>query len=248
MPQSAPDEPLLAPVVDRAGRPTGAVAVGDVFALCSAELESLARLILENLPEAPARPAARVSTGELRPLRLPLQIQFLGMDRSEALEAAVRSRAARLERLAPDISACRVALELAQKHSRQGRPVSVRIDLTLPGRELVVDRVADEDAYVALRDAFDDMRRRLDEAVRQQRGELKTHPERLDGVIDRLDAEGGFGFIRTAQGGEYYFGRASLANGDFERVAPGMAVRFIVEAAAEGLQAHRVSLVRTRTR
>ena len=168
------------------------------------------------------------------------QIRFLGMDRSEALEAAIRGRIARLERHAAGIVGCRVAVELDHRHPRQGRAVRVRVDLTLPGRELVVDRVADEDAYVALRDAFDDMGRRLEEVMRQRRGEVKHHAPEQHGVVARLDPEGGYGFIRTAAGEDYYFGPTNLAGLRFEQLEVGDRVRFIVEAASDGLQANRV--------
>jgi ribosomal subunit interface protein len=102
-------------------------------------------------------------------MKLPLNIQFLGMERSNALETSAREHAHKLELFAPDIMACRVAIELEQKHKQQGRPYSVRIDLTLPGHELAVNRVQNEDVYVALRDAFDNMRRQLEDVVRKRR-------------------------------------------------------------------------------
>jgi ribosomal subunit interface protein len=173
-------------------------------------------------------------------VRIEPQIRFIGIDRSDALETAIRGRIARLERHAAVIVGCRVAIELDHKHPRQGRAVRVRVDLTLPGRELVVDRVADEDAYVAMRDAFDDMGRRLEEAMRQRRGEVKHHAPEQHGVVDRLDREAGFGFIRSVEGEEYYFGRSNLAGLRFEQMDIGDRVRFIVEAASDGLQAHRV--------
>jgi hypothetical protein len=51
----------------------------------------------------------------------------------------------------------------------------VRVHVTLPGHELTVDRVQHEDAYVALRDAFDGMRRRIEDQVRVTRGDVKQH-------------------------------------------------------------------------
>ena len=106
-------------------------------------------------------------------MKLPVRITFHGLDPSDAVEAAVLDRAAQLERLCAGILRCRVVIDVLQKHRRQGRPFGVRIDLAIPGRELVVDRVAHEDVYVALRDAFDGMRRQLDDAVRQQRGQVR---------------------------------------------------------------------------
>lgn len=102
-------------------------------------------------------------------MRQHLQITFHGMERSEALEQTVRRKCEQLERLASDIVACRVVIDLAHKHQRQGRPFGVRIDLTLPGRELTANRVDHEDVYVGVREAFDDMRRQLDGVVTQRR-------------------------------------------------------------------------------
>jgi ribosomal subunit interface protein len=175
-------------------------------------------------------------------MKQPLEITFHGMDRSDALEDAVRKKVAHLERFADDIMACRVVVDLLQKHQQQGRPFGVRIDLTVPGRELVVNRVAKEDVYVALRDAFDDMKRQLEDAVRQRRGDQKKHPRELHGEVVRMNADEGFGFIRTPDGEEYYFGRDNVAGGRFEQLQVGTAVQFIAQVAAEGRQAKRVSL------
>jgi ribosomal subunit interface protein len=175
-------------------------------------------------------------------MRLPLQIIFRGMSRSEAVDAAAREKAQRLERFSTDIMSCRVVVEAVQKHSQQGRPYTVRIDLTLPGHELVVNREQNEDVYVALRDAFDEMKRQVEQAVQRRRGQEKQHPRELHGEVVRLNDEGGFGFIRTPDGQEYYFGRDNLKDVRFERLSTGAAVQFIAEVAAQGLQAKRVSL------
>lgn len=175
-------------------------------------------------------------------MKIPVHIQFHGMDPSEALERHAHEHVLKLESLASDIMSCRVGIDLAQKHKQQGRPYSVRIDLTLPGHELVVNRVHHEDVYVALRDAFDGMKRQLEDLVRQRRGQEKLHPVPLHGEVVRLDDEGGFGFIRTAAGDEYYFSRDNLASTPFEHMQTGNTVQFIPDRGGEGLQARRVSL------
>jgi len=108
-------------------------------------------------------------------MKLPVHIQFHGMEHSDALARSAREHAYKLESLASDIMTCRVSIDLAQKHKSQGRPVSVRIDLTLPGVELVVSRVQHEDAYMALREAFDNMRRQLEDVMHKRRGQVKQH-------------------------------------------------------------------------
>ncbi len=102
-------------------------------------------------------------------MKTPLRIQFQGVDRSEALEAAVRDYAQKLELFAPDIMACRVDID------QQGRAFGARIALTLPGQELAVNRVQNEDVYIAVRDAFDSMRRQVEDAVQRRRGQVKQH-------------------------------------------------------------------------
>jgi len=108
-------------------------------------------------------------------MKLPVQIKFHGMEHSTALATSANEHAQKLESFAPDIMACRVSIDLEQKHKHQGRPFNVRIDLTLPGHELVVNRVQHEDVYVALREAFDNMKRQLEDVVRIRRGQVKQH-------------------------------------------------------------------------
>lgn len=175
-------------------------------------------------------------------MKQPLQIVFHGMERSDAVEDAVRRKCEHLDRFASDLMACRVVVDLEQQHKHQGRPFGVRVGVTMPGRELVVNRVENEDVYIALRDAFDDMKRQLEDLVRQRRGDQKQHPRELHGKVVRLNDAEGFGFIRTPDGEEYYFGRDNLASGRFEELDEGTAVQFIAEPAGEGWQAKRVSL------
>lgn len=173
-----------------------------------------------------------------------LNIQFHGMEASEAVETKAREFVAKLDAMAPDLMACRVNIDLEQKHKTQGRPYGVRIDLTLPGHELVVNKVQDEDVYVALRDAFDNMKRQLDEVVRKRRGQEKQHAAELRGEVVRLDDPAGTGFIRTADGDEYYFSRDNLIGTPYENLQAGNTVEFIPEVGSQGRQAKRVSLRR----
>jgi ribosomal subunit interface protein len=175
-------------------------------------------------------------------MKQPLQVSFLGMDPSPALESAAREKAAKLDQFCPDIMSCRVAIELKHKHRHQGRHFAVRIDLTVPGRELAVDRVEHEDVYVALREAFDDMRRQVEDEVRLVRGKQKTHPQPMHGRLVRLNAGERFGFIETAEGDDYYFAPENLEGALFEHLQEGTEVQFIPEVAGEGRQAKRVSV------
>jgi ribosomal subunit interface protein len=175
-------------------------------------------------------------------LQVPLQITIRDVPRSEALEAHIRQKAAKLEEFYARITSCRVTVEELRKHHHQGRQFRVRIDVRVPGhRELVVDRDHDEDVYVALRDAFDAMARQLEDVTREQRGDTKVHELPQHGRVTRLFTDRGYGFIETGDGRELYFSRENVAHPGFDDLAAGTEVQFIEELAGEGRQAKRVS-------
>lgn len=105
----------------------------------------------------------------------PLQVTLKDMPQSEAVESRIREKANKLSRFFDRIISCRVVVESPQRHQHQGKLYSVRIDLMVPGAELVANRAQDEDVYVAVRDAFEAITRQLEDYARRQRGEVKTH-------------------------------------------------------------------------
>ncbi len=114
----------------------------------------------------------------------PLQITFHGIDHSEAVEQRIREKVSKLEQLDDRITSCRVVIEMHHKNSsnlhHKGEPFHIRIDLVLPGAELVVKRDPkeshiNEDIFVCLRDAFQSMERQLKELLARQRGDVKAH-------------------------------------------------------------------------
>lgn len=100
-------------------------------------------------------------------MKVPVQIAFRGFEGTAALEADVRERVERLERYSQDVVACRVEIERLDRHAQQGQPYVVRLAVTLPGHELVVNQQPDENLQVALRDAFDAMRRQVEDRMRR---------------------------------------------------------------------------------
>ena len=108
-------------------------------------------------------------------MQIPLQISLHGIEHSDALYNAIREKAEKLERYYERIMSCRVVLELAARHQRKGTQYTARIDLKVPGGEIAVTHAHDEDLQVALRDAFDAARRRLEDYARTQRGDVKRH-------------------------------------------------------------------------
>ena len=174
-------------------------------------------------------------------MKLQLQITTRDVPHSEALEGHIRQKAEKLETFYPHIMGCRVVVEVPHKHKHQGRVFNVRLDITVPGKELVVNREPHEDVYVALRDAFAAAKRQLEDYGRRQRGDIKAHAPVLRGRVARLVEDEGYGFIETPDGQELYFHRENLASNNFDQLAAGSEVQFLEDIASEGLQAKRVS-------
>jgi len=176
-------------------------------------------------------------------MKLALQVTFRDMPRSDAVEAEIRRRAAKLEDFCDRIMSCRVTVETPAAHKHQGKLFAVHVDVKVPGEEIASTRRQEhEDVYVAIRDAFDAVRRRLEDYVRRSRGETKRHEPLLHGRVVRL-FDDGHGFIEDGEGNEYYFDEAGVVRpGD--RLVVGTAVEFLGETAAQGLQAKRVTAAR----
>jgi ribosomal subunit interface protein len=175
-------------------------------------------------------------------MQLPIQITFHNVSRSDALEAHIRQKAEKLEEFHSRIISCRVTVEELGKHHHQGRQFRVRIDLRVPGKEIVANRDHSEDVYIALRDAFDAVKRQLEEVAREMRGDVKAHAVSQHGKVVRLFPDEGYGFIETADARELYFSRDNVVHPTFDELTAGSEVQFIEEMAAEGPQAKRVSV------
>ena len=124
---------------------------------------------------------------------LPLTIYFRNVPHSDAIESDLGEKAAKLETLCDRITSARVVVETPHRRHRQGKLFHVRIELGVPGRRIVVSREpaahhAHEDAYVAIRDAFDDAKRQLQDYTRELRGDVKTHQPVVEGRVAREGA------------------------------------------------------------
>lgn len=172
-------------------------------------------------------------------MQRPLQITTRDIPESAAVDAHIREKVDKLGQFYPHIIGCHVVVEMPHKHSHQGKLFNVRLEIKVPGSEIVVNRELDEDIYVVLRDAFDAAKRALDDYGRKQRGDVKFHEPVTHGTVAKLFDEG-YGFIETAEG-ELYFSRDNVVSHGFGKLEVGDEVHFIVEPAGEGLQAKRVS-------
>jgi ribosomal subunit interface protein len=181
-------------------------------------------------------------------MQQPLQIVWRGMETSPALEANIRERVKKLETFCDHIVGCRVVVEQLHRHKRRGNLFNVRVNVTVPGTELVADHVhrknhAHEDAFVAARDAFDAMRRQLEDFVRRERGDVKNHEVPPHGRVAELFPHMDYGTLETPDGRLIYFHRNSVVNGEFDKLEIDSQVRFVEEMGDQGPQASTVAIV-----
>ncbi len=104
------------------------------------------------------------------------EVAFKNMERSDAVESRILSKSEKLGRLEQRITRCRVVVEAPHQHQTHGKLYDVRIDIHVPGSEILVSREAAKqdpahtDVYVAIRDAFHAAERRLAEHRERQIG------------------------------------------------------------------------------
>jgi ribosome-associated translation inhibitor RaiA len=104
-------------------------------------------------------------------MQQPLQVTFHNVPHSDALEAEIRTRVARLETLSGRMIGCRVVVDSPHRGQTKGKTYEIRIEMQVPGHEIVVTREPVGDFRMALNEAFDVARRRL-----------KDHQEKLRGT------------------------------------------------------------------
>lgn len=176
-------------------------------------------------------------------MEIPLQITCRDFKLTDAIESEISKRAEKLNKFYDRITRCKVVVELPHHHSHQGILYNVQILMTVPGAELVIKRNPHEDIYVAIRDSFNAARRKLEDYVRRQRGDIKQHEEPPHGHISALFPEKGYGFITTADNQEIYFHKNSILNSEFTRLQVGNKVRYAEEEGEKGPQASSVTVV-----
>jgi cold shock CspA family protein len=145
----------------------------------------------------------------------------------------------------------------------------VRIDLGLPSGELVVKHTPSlhaslqdvevgksrEEAQAvlvhkspqrAIREAFHEMTRRLQDYKRKQEGPVKTGHKMAEGTVKEIFPEEGYGFLETADDRQIYFNEASVLDGHFGQLRVGTRLRFAEESGEKGPQASTVKVIHRR--
>jgi ribosomal subunit interface protein len=162
---------------------------------------------------------------------------------SDAVTAHVEKRAAKLENFHDRIVKCHVVLEAPHRHHKHGKRYHVRIDMIVPGKELVVSKNLEdnnEDLHAAVDAAVGDAERVLSEHSQALAPDTKNRFRPPHGVVAKIFHDRGYGFIQAEDGHEVYFHENSVLDGRFERLTVGAKVRYAEEDGEKGPQASTV--------
>jgi cold shock CspA family protein/ribosome-associated translation inhibitor RaiA len=168
-------------------------------------------------------------------MQVPLEIAFHNVDKSAWVESQIRERVAKLDKIYKRLTACRVRVEASDREGHPDKLVTVRIEMSVPGKTLVVtnaphrpqQRYRDPNNGIAIRDAFAAAERQLKAFKQQIGGEVKAHEEGFRGQITEIFPDADHGFILNNQGSSLYFHRNSMLSDDFDALKPGDPVHYI---------------------
>jgi cold shock CspA family protein len=203
---------------------------------------------------------------EVTTVILPVQVTFRNVAPEEGLKADIEARARKLETYGGPINSCRVVVEAPARHRAKGYPFHVRIDLAVPGREIVIRRtptlhsgqqdIGEERGRkkaeprpelkhlkVAISEAFNAARRQLQDHARQRRADVKTHTPTSQARVTKLLPAAGYGYLETRDGREVYFHKNSVIGNGFQALKLGGKVTFVEESGEKGPQASTVKPV-----
>lgn len=179
-----------------------------------------------------------------------VEIIWHDIEPARHVEERIRQRVERLDKMFDRIVGVHVTIEAPHRRHRKGNEFEVRVVVTMPGEDIVVNRRPGDDhahfdPLVAVRDAFDAVERKLKEWKERHRGRpprVEEGPPR--GHILEIDQERGIGVISGANGQRIRFDRAALMGEDPAALAPGQPVHFTLDPTYPPENPHAASVWR----
>jgi ribosome-associated translation inhibitor RaiA len=112
-------------------------------------------------------------------MQTPAEITYRHCEPTEGMRAEIAAQLARLEKFGERITSCRVVVEGPQTRHRNGVSYKVTLFIAMPQHKDVVVNAHDapqrEHPRVAIREAFNEAIRGVEEAEREMRGQVKQH-------------------------------------------------------------------------
>lgn len=176
-------------------------------------------------------------------MQVPIQITLRDdLPHTPAVDEHIKEKTDKLQQFCQNIISCHVVVELANKNHNHGNLYNTRITTNVPGKELVSTKNENENMYISIAEAFDDLTRQAEsynEQLKGHNGKAVNAPS--SGKVVRLFEEDGFGFIEGLDGTEFYF-NATHTNHSFNKLSIGTPVHFVETPSHDGPQARHVRI------
>jgi ribosomal subunit interface protein len=183
-------------------------------------------------------------------MQVAAEIIFNGVDRSAWVENYVAERLEHLEKFSREITRCHVTLTREQSSQRKGNRYSVMVEVRVPKQhDLAVKKqkqIRDMNTQLpaVINDAFGAIETQLKRTIARRRHDEKVHDGQPHGMVEKIFADEGYGFIRALEDDrQFYFHANSVLHDDFARITVGAEVRFVAEQGEDGPQATSVQVV-----
>ncbi len=186
-------------------------------------------------------------------MQIPLQIAFHKAEKSDWAEEEIRARVDKLQSYYDRIIGCRVTVDQRARNVEGTVPPVVRIEVNLPGMAPLVvayepDRLQQKyqtpDLGNAINDAFAIAERRLAQLKEERHGRNKSgqhdSQNQFLGQVAQIFPDEDHGFLLTKEGGNLYFHRNAMLQGDFDSLRVGDEVHYVEEVGDTGPLATKV--------
>ena len=162
------------------------------------------------------------------------QITFKDIEHSDAVEARINDRIDNLDKIYDRIISCKVWVRSPHQRQQKGNRYIIDIELQSPMGKLSIgrepgDNDAHEDIYVAIRDSFNAMERRLRHQKDRHSGRPEESVSPLQGTVERLEPDKDSGHIATTDGRLIYFHRNAVIDQSFDDMKVGDVVELVVD-------------------
>jgi cold shock CspA family protein/ribosome-associated translation inhibitor RaiA len=167
-----------------------------------------------------------------------LKIESRNVAMTPRWKTEIEERMADLQNGHDDLIHGRMTLIKNRHHKKAAKVAEARLVVTLPGRRTVTASKEDKTFEEAIRAAFAAAKIEL-RKHREKRAskEIRVPPVPFRGVVCKLFARGGYGFILQEGGGEVYFHRNAVQGLTFDKLEDGTEVTFNLEEGEKGPQA-----------
>ena len=183
-------------------------------------------------------------------MKVPLKLSFKDVEVSDDIKELIVQKCGKLEEVCDYVSSCRVAVEKDQKFTERGRPYRVRLDITVPpGHEIVIKKEMSkgdihETLVSELDEAFESAVKKLRGLAEKQDGQVKRHPQKeVNGFVEKVFHDDGYGFLKSVDGRDIYFHRNSVLHNRFKKLKEGTGVHYEEEQGRKGPQARSVRVI-----